>query len=51
MEYRIESENMCEENYQCKECGKQMNPIEKAMNDVCGDCVRKKHREVTRKKM
>ena len=35
----------------CIQCGKSMNPVEAIMgskNGVCGECVRKNHKEATR---
>lgn len=30
----------------CKQCGKEMNPVQQMMGRVCGDCARKNHEEV-----
>lgn len=39
-----------EKGYKCRECGKKMNPAERMLGPVCGECVRKKHKEAIGKK-
>lgn len=34
------------ENYKCQECGKPMTPAEWMLGHICGECVKKHHREV-----
>ncbi len=38
-------EPYCDECNRCKECGTALNPIQMMMGNICGDCVRKAHRE------
>ena len=31
----------------CKQCGKVLSPVEAMLGPVCGECVRRNHREAT----
>jgi len=36
--------------YNCKQCGKPLNPVQVMLGPVCGDCVRENHKKVAGKK-
>jgi predicted nucleic acid-binding Zn ribbon protein len=42
---RLDSKEYC---YNCAACGKQMNIVKRMLGEVCGDCVKKKHKEATK---